>query len=189
MKTMLTMVLLVSAALAQDTDAIARATRACGPLDQSLDVKVDKTTNHPLAQPQPGKALIYAIQDDQSGATNFLGFSSRVTSRVGLDGAWIGANKGQSYFFFSVDPGDKHLCSDLADDFDHSRPGLISVTRFTAEPGKAYYFRVRLTGNGCSGSDHPGNCRPIRLELEALDEDKGQLLVASSRFTTSHIVK
>lgn len=189
MKTILTIVLLASAALAQDPDAVARATRACGPLDQNMEVRVDKPTSHPLAQPEPGKALVYVIQDDQSGATNFWGHSTSETSRVGLDGTWIGANKGRSYFFFNVDPGDRHLCSDLAEDFDRSQPGLISVTRFTAEPGKTYYFRVRLTGNGCSASDHPGNCRPARLELEGLDEDKGQFLVASSRFSTSHIVK
>ena len=187
MKTILTVVLLASAALAQDPDAIKHATRACGFVDQNFDVKIEKT--HPLAQPEPGKALIYVIQDDHSGATNFWGFPAGETSRIGMDGTWVGATKGNSYFFFSVDPGDKRLCADGSPDLENNKWGLVSVTHLRAEPGKIYYLRVLLTGNGCSASAHPGWCRTNRLELEALDEDKGQLLVAASRFSTSHIDK
>ena len=32
------------------------------------------------------------------------------TTRVGLDGIWVGANHGKSYFFVLVNPGDHHLC-------------------------------------------------------------------------------
>jgi len=185
MKTLLTMMLLVLPALAQDPSAIARATAACGPPDQYFEVKIDKS-NHPLGQPESGKALVYIIQADESGATNFWGHSTSVITRLGLDGAWIGANKGRSYFFFNVAPGDRHLCADYPSDTDEIQYALVSVTRFTAAPGKIYYFRVRLTGNGCGSSTHPSSCRPTQLDIETVDEDKGQFLVASSRFSRSH---
>ena len=33
-----------------------------------------------------------------------------LTTKVALDGAWIGANHSNSYLAFAVAPGERHLC-------------------------------------------------------------------------------
>jgi hypothetical protein len=66
-------------------------------------IKWDVTTGrckHPIATPEPGKALVYFLQDD----TNFL-FTPRPTTRFGLNGSWVGAPQANAYFYVSVDPG------------------------------------------------------------------------------------
>lgn len=67
-------------ASAQTADAIYQ--RACGPQDVLFDVQQVKT--QPAAAPEPGKALVYFIQD---------AYGEVYTTRVGLDGAWVGAFK------------------------------------------------------------------------------------------------
>ena len=81
------------------------------------------------------------------------------TVRIGLDGSWIGATRGNSYVVFSVDhPGEHHLCAQWQSGFErYSREAAFN--RFTAELDKRYYFRVRITYQ--SG-----------LELEPLDSDE-----------------
>src|SRR4029077_11715663 len=71
---------------------------SCGPDKERFDVTTDKE-KHPTGTPQAGKALVYVIGEGIKAI-------SQETVRVGLDGAWIGANRGASYFFFSVDPGE-----------------------------------------------------------------------------------
>ena len=87
-------------AFAQVTPAV--ATAACGPEKVSFNVKLDES-QHALAQPEPGKAWVYFIQEKGSDA---LG----VTTMIGLDGTWVGANKNSSYFGLSVGPGKHHVC-------------------------------------------------------------------------------
>lgn len=57
--------LFAASAFAQGPSAV--ATSACGPKDSSFDVKLDKT-QQPLAQPDPGKALVYFIQQKSEAA-------------------------------------------------------------------------------------------------------------------------
>jgi hypothetical protein len=99
-----------------------------------------------------------------------------VTTRVGLDGAWIGANRGDSYFFFPVEPGEHHLCSDWHVGFVAGGGTKVSLASFTAEAGKTYYFRVRTMG-----AKDMGNI----LDLDPVNSDQGQFLVASSAFSSS----
>lgn len=65
--------------------AVAAATTACGPSGEHL--KVDSETAKALpTQPEPGKALVYVIEDD--GVANRI-IGGNITWRVGLDGAWV----------------------------------------------------------------------------------------------------
>jgi len=109
---------------------------ACGP-KASFDVTLDRS-QHVLAQPDSGKALVYFIGDfgGQSMGPAFL-------TRFAMDGTWLGANRNSSYFSVSVAPGERHMCSILSSKFlGH----LVEFTHFTVEAGKVYYFRARFVG-------------------------------------------
>jgi hypothetical protein len=45
------------------------------------------------------------------------------------------------------------------------------LSHFSAEAGKVYYFRTRMTGGGRSGQ--------MFLDLDPIDSDLGKLLIAS----------
>jgi hypothetical protein len=170
MKATLVMLLLAAAAFAQNAPAIAPG---CGAADAKFSVKTDKS-QHPSAQPEKGKAVIYFMEDDDS----FESFP-RPTTRLGIDGTWVGANHGDSYFYVTVEPGEHHLCA--------SWQGLVVIraqetsaaAHFTAEAGQSYYFRVRNTWLREHGV--------TRVELSPLDSDEGQLLASRYAFSSSQL--
>jgi hypothetical protein len=106
MKTLIALLLFTAPVFAREQNAAALAAAGCGPNKTQFKVKADKN-GHPMGQPLPGKALVYLIED-QPG----ICLLDCVTTRAGLDGAWVGANKGDSYFYFSVDPGDHQACAE-----------------------------------------------------------------------------
>jgi hypothetical protein len=160
MKIALLLLLLASPPLAQTKASIASPLSSCGPARVQLDVKRDKA--QPLSEVEPGKALVYVV-------------GNAGTIRVGLDGAWIGANQGNSHFSFSVAPGEHHLCSNVQSKAaDYS--SLYSLANFTAEAGTIYYFRTRAWTSSTA----------VFLDLEALNSDEGRYLVAETPPVISH---
>jgi hypothetical protein len=145
-------------------DALAAA--GCGPSEAHFDVKTDKN-QHPSGHLQPGKALVYVFEEDTSGGAP--------TTRVGLDGKWMGANQVQSYFFFSVDPGEHRLCTNWQEKYA-AFARLGSALSFTAEAGKTYYFRTMIT-------------TIYGVRLEPLDSAEGQFLISADALSTSHSSK
>ena len=153
MRVALVMIFFAASAFAQSQSAVAAA--ACGPEDAGFDVKLDRS-QHTLAQPEPGKARVYFIQE--IGEVSCIG--GCMTTKVGLDGRWVGANKRNSYFSVSVEPGEHHMCAN---------PGpLVALAHFTAEAGKVYYFRTRLT-----------NGERRLFDFDPLDSDQAKHLIAS----------
>src|ERR1700680_1824617 len=98
-KIILAVLLFAAPVVAQDHLSSAPVNGGCGPSNAHFDVTTN-SKEHSISQPDSGKALVYVFEDIERGPT----------MRVGIDGAWVGANKGKSYFFFSVDPGDHQLC-------------------------------------------------------------------------------
>jgi hypothetical protein len=171
MKAALVVLLLgVVSAFAQEPSAIAAAEAACGPVDVHFDVH--PAESQPLTQPQPSKSLVYVIEVfDRPG--NQL---SRPTLRVGFDGKWAGAVKGDSYLAFSVDPGEHHLCTNWQSRLKQFS-SKAAFSSLNAEPGKTYYFRAHIIeGGGLSFS----------LDFAAMDPDEGKYLVASVAPSDSH---
>ena len=171
-KPLLVALLFASPALAQDQAADARAAAGCGPENIQFDVKVDKK-QHPAPQPEAGKALVYVFEEERwDGDKTNIG---AVTTRVGLDGAWVGANHGQSYFTVAVDPGDHRVCSAWQSVLKrYSKLG--SAASFTAKPGKVFYFRVIVDER----TEHQPSIR-----LEPVDPAEALMLIASSGLSTS----
>jgi Protein of unknown function (DUF2846) len=128
------------------------------------------TIPHRLEQPDPAKALVYVIEDQK------FTFARKVTARVGLDGAWVGANRGNSYLFFAVEPGQHHLCTDWTSSF-LSNGRLVSLANFTAEAGKVYYFRART----CAAKFELAS-----IDLDEVNSDEGRLMVTSRSLSVSH---
>ena len=171
MKIILATILFTSAALAQDEAAIAKAKAACGPEKTTFDVSIDHS-NHPAPQPEAGKAVVFLASEV---VTNYFKHSA-FTARIGINGNWIGALKSNTYIYFSVEPGEQHLCANWQSRLS-SRNERVTLANFTAEAGKTYYIRLRGSGQG---QDLP----PL-IDLELINSDEGQLLVASSPLATS----
>jgi hypothetical protein len=172
MKTVLVVFLFSVAAFAQDL-SITAAESACGPGNVQFAIKTNNH-DHSVAQPDPGKALVYVVEDQKFKVVN------DVTTRIGIDGTWLGANRGNSYFSFSVEPGKHHLCTDWVSGFlPNGR--LVSLTSFTAASGEIYYFRARTSASPTSGKAGAG----ASVDLDLVSEDEGKLLVASSGLSLS----
>jgi hypothetical protein len=161
------MLLAASAFAQQESGALAAA---CGPKSTSFNVKVDES-QHTLAQPESGKALVYFVQD--IGEVNCFG--GCITTKIGVDGAWVGAHQHNSYFSVSVDPGEHHVCAN-----PQSHVGWISrkvaLAHFTGEAGKIYYFRTRgiMSGN------------QLLFDLDPVDSDQAKYLISSYPLSVSH---
>jgi Protein of unknown function (DUF2846) len=169
-KTMVAGILLVlfaSSAFAQDPAPTLSARGGCGPSEAYFDVKADRK-QHPVATPDASKALVYIFEDMEHGPT----------MRVGLDGAWVGANKGKSYFFFSVDPGDHQVCTNWqSGTFKETSKRIGSAMTLKAEAGRVYYLRAQVYER--SEQDH-------NVKLEPVETAEGQFLISASAFSSSH---
>ncbi len=162
MKMVLAVMILAASASAQGRSF--RIASACGPKNVSFDVKLDESRHTPT-QPEPGKAIVYFIQDDGP-----WGEHQHHTLKIALDGAWVGAYKWNSYFSVPVKPGVHHVCANVQSNYPVG--SQIALAHFTAEPGETYYFRTRFL-NGMNGMDIPSY-----VELDALDSDEGKYLIA-----------
>ena len=166
MKTALLVILFAAFSFAQEQEpaSVSAAQSACGPKETRFTVKSD-TTQHALVQPEAGKALLFVVEDTSAATAIVEG----PTVKIGLDGAWAGANQRNSYFSIALDPGEHHLCANWQSRFDYlSR--IVSLAHLTAEAGKVYYFPTRIVTAG----------HEIFLDLDPIDEDQGKLLIASS---------
>jgi hypothetical protein len=95
------------------------------------------------------------------------------TVRFGIDGAWVGADFGNSYFAIDVAPGEHHLCADWQ---SVARKKNVDLTSFTAEPGKVYYFSAAVT---VESKD------VVTFGISQLNEDEGKYRVGLSQLSTS----
>lgn len=145
----------------------------CSNLPNTIfDVKTDNGEH--TAQPVAGKALVYFLQDD----TNYVS-RPRPTTRLAMDGAWVGATHSDSYFYFSVNPGEHHLCAGWQAGGLQPVSG-VAAAHFTAVAGHVYYFRVQ---NG-SLPDHS-----TTIEFGRVDSDEAQLLINRYAFSISSAKK
>ncbi len=134
MRAAVALVLFTVSLLAQDARTIPALTAACGPADVRYNV-VRKKLPPPLDWPRPGKALVYVIQND----TYFYSTPKPIT-RVGLDGAWVGATRDDTYIYFEVEPGEHDLCGSWQPPLGFGSGRGVATTHFMAESGRAYYF-------------------------------------------------
>jgi pyruvate/2-oxoglutarate dehydrogenase complex dihydrolipoamide acyltransferase (E2) component len=101
--------------------------KACGPADEGFPTETDKT-QHPTPAAPADKALVYVVRPTNSG--------SRIQTRLGINGMWVGANNGNNYFFVTLDPGLYYFCSQGQD---------RSALALNVEAGKTYYLQQTVT--------------------------------------------
>jgi hypothetical protein len=169
MKVALFAFLFVAFASASAQNPFGALPSACGSKDANFNVKLDKS-QHPLTQPEPGKARVYFIHDS-GAATGILNLADPMM--LGVDGAWVGANHGNSYFSVSVDPGEHHVC---ASSWFSREAKLVVLAHLQAEVGGTYFYRTRIV-----------KLRDTQyLELDPVDSDEGKYLIASYPLSISH---
>lgn len=158
---------------------------SCGDDKVQFDVKTAKHQSAP-APPTVGIAQIVFVGLVDPGPGGCLGCT--FSPRVGIDGSWVGATKGNSYFSVDIDPGEHHLCaawkSLLA-----AKGKNVGVTSFTAEAGKVYYFQVRIREveggvMGTSGGPVSSTYDWV-LDLTPLSDDEGRYRMKISALATS----
>ncbi len=135
------------------------STPACGSEHDKFQFKL-QSGNAP-AQPEPGKALLFLIEKDTTPYVT-------PTASIDMDGKWVGATHGISYFYLTVEPGVHHLCSTVK--YGGFRGMGRSMAHLNAEAGNVYYFEVKNIAFG-SGED---------TELLPIDSDEGQYLISGS---------
>ena len=176
-KTLLVVVLLFAGpAWAQDQAAAALASAGCGPDKVQFDVKTD-AKQHPEGQVEPGKALVYVFADERRDAS--VHYFGNPTVRLGVDGAWMGAIKYHSYFFFPVSSGGHRMCAGWQSDIARNAK-VRTAASFSVQAGEVYYFRLV--------SDRRQEREPT-MKIEPLDGAEGALLIASSAHSTSKTKK
>lgn len=163
MKTLAAILLFGVYGFAQQSSAPPALQDACGPRKVNFDTSL--SNDKPPVQPESGKALVFVAQE-----------LPVITLKIGVDGAWVGATHGHSYVSFWVDPGEHHMCVRWQSHRGFSR--MASFAHLNAEPGKVYYFRARIYNSGA--------VNPEYLDLDPIDSDQGQYLVASSQQSVSH---
>ncbi len=144
---------------------------ACDDLNVSMAVKLSDS-KQAAAEPGPDKAEIYFIQD--TGLAITLAYP---TTKIGIDGKWVGANKKDSYFSVTVDPGEHHLCAAIQSSLV---PNSIELAHLTTEPGKMYYYRTRIIMSKDG---------PVYLGFVPVDSDEARYMIASYPQATAHARK
>lgn len=151
---------------------------SCGDARTIIDVTTSKHASVSPA-PEPGRAKVIFIETADPNA-------APVVTRIAIDGAWLGGNRGNSYFESVISPGEHHVCADwqlnrrMIKDDPHFEV-------FNAEPGHVYYFRVQVNWNEIYDpvvSDRAVDTH-MNLSLIPLNEDEGQYLVLNSKLSTS----
>jgi hypothetical protein len=99
---------------------------ACGPSDVHQSVKTEKE-QQTLPQQPADKALIYVIRPTHLGAL--------IQTKLAVDTKWVGINRADNYFYFTLEPGTHYFCSQAE---NHSLLSLV------VEAGKTYYLQQKI---------------------------------------------
>lgn len=164
------LLLLTPLAFTQDQAEVSRMTAGCGANSVQFDVKIDKK-QHPVAPTEPGKAIVYVFRDEN--IDNMVGIGG-VTTRVGVDGTWVGATSTKSYFFFPISPGNHRLCTQRQSKLK-SQTAVSAAISLTADAGTAYYFRTVTPQRPLQGE---------AVKLVPIDPAQAQLLIPQFAHST-----
>lgn len=100
--------------------------KACGTKEVNYKASTDKK-QHPTPDAPTDKALIYVLRPTIIGM--------KINSKLAADGEWKGVNRGRTYFFFTVEPGEHYFCSESENQ---------DYLKLTVEAGKTYYLQQKV---------------------------------------------
>ncbi len=157
----------------------ARLRDACGDDHAHFVVKTEKHAPDP-APPEAGKARVVFIgRVDAPGCLGCRDFAPRIA----VDGSWVGATKGNSYFELDVAPGMHNVCADWKSLSAAPRRNW-GVASFTAEAGQTYFFEAKIVPTAEGPSDPPTIRTHWVLDFKQLSDDKGADRLKSSDLAT-----
>jgi Protein of unknown function (DUF2846) len=151
---------------------------ACGNDKVSFEIQLQKNPAAPAAA-EAGKAQVFFIEkSEKPPAIGCLGCGD--VARFGVDGAWVGATKDNSYFYISLDPGVHHLCA--------VRGKEVDAEPLSVEAGKTYYFQVEYKAEGTQYGtpDHPNYQVKKKVQFSMLNEDDGKYRVKVSALSIAN---
>ncbi len=154
---------------------------ACGNEKVSFEIQLQK--NPPAsAAPEAGKAQVFFIEKSEKPLAVecvSAGVSCNDEARFGVDGAWVGATKGNSYLPISLEPGVHHLCAVVGKEA-HAEP-------LTVEAGHAYYFQVEYEAEGkqYGTAKEPNYQVEKNVKFSLLNEDEGKYRVKASALSVA----
>jgi hypothetical protein len=110
-----------------------------------------------MAEAAADKAIIYVIRPSLMG--------NKIQTKLAVDGEWKGVNRGNNYFFFTLDPGEHYFCSQAEN---------RSLLTLKVEAGKTYYLQqhVRM------------GVMKARNKLDTMTDEEGQKKLASAHPST-----
>ena len=167
--------LLLSASLFPAVQAKAKTVLpdSCGSDSVKFDVKTEKD-QPPPAPPADGKAQIVLVGTVPVESA----FARFPVVRFGVNGNWVGANRGNSYFTLDVAPGAQNLCVSAQGVMSGMAKDLVDMQSFNAEAGKVYYFEARF---GMIGGNGGG---VLTFGLAPLNENEGKYRVKAWKLAT-----
>jgi hypothetical protein len=142
---------------------------SCGDDKVKFDVKTESNRPAP-APPTSDMAQIILIQNENEMVAPF----SNATVRYGIDGTWVGANNGNSYFAVLVAPGVHHLCANWQSSISLAKN--VGLTSLTAEAGQTYFFAAQVTVNGRNSPT---------FAFSKMNEDEGKWQVKTQKLSTA----
>jgi len=169
-------VLLLCVSLLPASQALAKSKSilpdGCG--DDGIQFEVSQEKENPaFTPPVEGKAVL--VFSESMPREQKL----QSTTRFGVDGAWVGANRGDSYFTVTIDPGEHNLCASMQSAPGRMKKEFTQALSLTAEPGKVYYFEaaINVIGNA--------NIGIAAFGFQQLSDTDGKYRVKAWKFAAS----
>ena len=132
--------------------------KACGPKDREVKFSADTDkSQHPTPAQPADKALIYVLRPSMMG--------NKIQTKLAVNGDWKGVNRGNNYFYFTIDPGEHYFCSEAE---NHS---LLTLR---VEAGKTYYLQQHIEMGFMKA----------RNKIEPMTDDEGKAKLASAHLST-----
>jgi hypothetical protein len=135
--------------------------KACGTTEVNYKADTDKK-NHPTPEAPTDKALIYVMR------TTMFGY--KINSKLAVDGEWKGVNRGKTYFFFTLEPGEHYFCSESENQ---------DYLKLFVEAGKTYYLQQQVEFGAWKA----------RTDLVVMTEEQGKKKLADVNLSVFELKK
>ncbi len=136
MKTTVALIFFAVSAFAQLAPPQSSPQPACGAVGVSFDAATSSPFEPP-SKPESGKAMVYVVEDTPWSAEAI----GAPTIKVGVDGDWVGATRGRSHLYFTVDPGEHHLCINWQSHGRRSRSSSLLLTSLQSQERHTIFGR------------------------------------------------
>lgn len=179
---------LSQAEIAQMQQNVRIAEAACGDSHVRFKVKRIKGRSD-VPAPSPGSARVvvlesglgyadeYFVPKGKSMPRNYTKLPQALTPtvRMGMDGRWMGALRGNDFIAFTIQPGEHHFCVQFQNPGNAGTSSTLPMAFLSgmkADAGQTYYFQISYM--------MIDDFTKWGLELQPLQEYAGRLILSRS---------